>query len=129
MLNYVQRYKDTLWSGGLAPRILIFGSSGRLQATAALPQGKNLRHPLTRKLSGYLSLSGRSGEEKKSLPWLWRELNLGRPSRSLVAMRLSNKMNRCNLVGWSNGHLPYISSEMDVCLRYVLHSSFIFKYL
>jgi hypothetical protein len=42
--------------------------SGQLHAPAALPPGKEPRHPLGRRLGGPQSRSGRGGEEKNSQP-------------------------------------------------------------
>jgi hypothetical protein len=42
--------------------------SGQIHAPAALPQGKNLRYPLDRRLGGPQIRSGHGGEEKNSQP-------------------------------------------------------------
>jgi hypothetical protein len=50
------------------------------------PWVKSRRYPLDRRLSGSQSRSGRGGEEKGSYYCPCRELNPGRPARSLVAI-------------------------------------------
>jgi hypothetical protein len=60
--------------------------NGQLQASAALPQGKEPPIPLDRRLGGPQSRAGRSDEEEKSHHWACRELNPGRPARSLITI-------------------------------------------
>jgi hypothetical protein len=55
--------------------------SGQHHAPATLLPGEQPPIP-----TGYERQSGRGGEEKKSLHCLFRELNLGRPARSLVTI-------------------------------------------
>jgi hypothetical protein len=63
--------------------------SGQLHDPATLPQGKNPRYPLGRRLGGPQSRSGRGGEEKNSQPPPGIEpLNPGLPARSPVLYQL-----------------------------------------
>jgi len=67
ILNYIPYYEYVWAGGGIAPRILNLGS--RLVSFTPrplYPQGKILRYPLVRKLSGPQSWSGRGSEEKNS---------------------------------------------------------------
>jgi hypothetical protein len=66
------RHEGVLWSGGIAPRILDFGTRWRCVVSFTprpiYPQGNSLRYPLDRRLDGPQSRSGRGGEEKNSHP-------------------------------------------------------------
>jgi len=57
--------------------------SGPLQAPLDLPQGKNPRYPLNRRMGGPQSWTGRGDEKKKIHHCTFRELNAGRPARSV----------------------------------------------
>jgi hypothetical protein len=74
--------------------------NGQLHAPAALPQGKEPRYPLDRRLGGPQSRSGRNGEEKNSHPR--RESNtrtpIAQPIKD-VTMSLSSCRQKANL-GW-----------------------------
>jgi hypothetical protein len=56
--------------------------SGHHNATAVYQQGKKFRYPLSKRMGGTQSRSGRGGEEKS----LCRESNSGRPAYSLVVI-------------------------------------------
>jgi len=56
--------------------------SGQLHAPAALSPGNSPRYPLDRRMGGPQSRPGRGGQDKN--PSLFRELNLGLSTRSLL---------------------------------------------
>jgi len=62
--------------------------NGQLHAPSAFIHGESPQYPLDRRPGGSQSRSGRGGEEgKKSLHYLFQELNPGHTGCSLVALK------------------------------------------
>jgi len=82
--------KGMYGDGGIAPHTLIFALDvGEWSVSCPCrltPGGKCPRYPLERKLDRPQNRSGRGDEMKKSLPYLCRQSNFGRPARSLVTI-------------------------------------------
>jgi len=57
--------------------------SGQFHAVVTLPQRKSPLYPVDRRPGGPQSQSGCGGEEKKSLPCPYQELNPGCPAHSI----------------------------------------------
>jgi hypothetical protein len=77
-------------SGGIAPCILNLGTTWTWVVTFTprplYPRVESPRCPYDKKLGGRQNRYGRCGEEKKSYHCPSRELNTGRPARSLVTI-------------------------------------------